>query len=53
MKLYEVNQIEEALDKLESAVVRNGLAKKHLLDIRSTRQAVVQLREKVEKGDVR
>lgn len=53
MKLYEVNQIAEALDKLEASVIRNGLAKKYLLDIQSTRQAVVKLREKVEKGNVR
>jgi len=53
MKLYEINQIEESLDKLEASVIRNGLAKKHLLDIKSTRQAVVKLREKVETGNVR
>lgn len=53
MKHYQLDQIAEALDNLEAAVIRNGLAKKHLLDIASTRQAVVALRKKVEKGNVR
>lgn len=53
MKQYQLDQIAESLDTLEAAVIRNGLAKKHLLDIASTRQAVVALRKKVEKGNVR
>ena len=53
MKNYQLDQIAEALDTLEGAVIRNGIAKKHLLDIAATRQAVAALRKKVEKGDVR
>jgi hypothetical protein len=53
MKNYQLDQIAEALDTLEAAVIRNGLAKKHLLDISATRTAVAALRKKVEKGNVR
>jgi ubiquinone biosynthesis protein UbiJ len=53
MKKYQLDQIAEAIDELEAAVIRNGLAKKHLLDIAATRQAVSALRKKVEKGNVR
>lgn len=53
MKHYQLDQIADALDNLEAAVIRNGLAKKHLLDIASTRNAIMALRQKVEKGNVR
>lgn len=46
MKKYEINQIEEALDRLEKEVVRNGLARKYLLDIRSARNACADLHKK-------
>jgi hypothetical protein len=52
MKNWELDRITEALNHLERAVIRNGLAKKHLLDITATRQAVDALRKRVEKGNV-
>jgi len=53
MKQYELSQINEALDKLEAAVIRNGVPKKHLLDIKATRAAIAALGKLVEKGTAR
>ena len=53
MKNYQIKQISEALDVLEAAVIRNGVPKKHLMDIKAVRQAVIALEKLVEKGTAR
>lgn len=53
MKKYQLDQIEEALKELEKAIIRNGLARKNLLDLNSSRQALTDLRKKLDKNELR
>lgn len=53
MKKYQIDQIEEALNALEGAIIRNGLARKNLLDLKSLRNAIVELRKKADKNVIR
>jgi len=53
VKNFQLDQIDEALNMLEGAVIRNGVPKKHLMDIKAARQAVTALRKKAEKNELR
>ena len=53
MKKYQIDQIEEALDALEGAIIRNGLARKNLLDLKSMRNAIVDLRKRADRNELR
>lgn len=53
MKRFQIDQIEEALNTLEGAIIRNGLARKNLLDLKSMRQAIVELRKKADRNELR
>ena len=53
MKKYQIDQIEEALDALEGAIIRNRLARKNLLDLKSMRNAIVDLRKKADRNELR
>lgn len=53
MKKYQIDQIEESINALEGAIIRNGLARKNLLDLKSLRNAIVELRKKAERNELR
>lgn len=53
MRKYQIEQLSEALDELEKAIIRNGLVRKHLLEVKSLRAAIDLLRKKADKNELR
>lgn len=51
MKFYEIDQIEEKIDELERHIIRSGLPKKYLMDIKSIRNTFPLLRKEAQKNE--